>query len=60
MGSKADMPASHPGGGPATLKSTEIKTCRSSRCGEAEMNPTRNHEVAVSIPGLDQWVKDPE
>ena len=22
------------------------------------MNPTRNHEVAVSIPGLDQWVKD--
>ena len=21
-------------------------------------NPTRNHEVVVSIPGLDQWVKD--
>ena len=23
-----------------------------------EMNPTRNHEVAVSIPGLAHWVKD--
>ena len=22
------------------------------------MNPTRNHGVAGSIPGLDQWVKD--
>ena len=23
------------------------------------MNPTRNHEVVGSIPGLEQWVKDP-
>ena len=24
-----------------------------------EMNPTRNQEVAGSLPGLTQWVKDP-
>ena len=26
--------------------------------GAAEMNPTRNHEVAGSIPGLARWYKD--
>ena len=24
-----------------------------------ETNPTRNHEVAGSIPGLAKWVEDP-
>ena len=32
---------------------------RSSRHGTGETNPTRNHEVVGSIPGLPRWVKDP-
>ena len=31
---------------------------RSSCCGAAETNPTSNHEVLLSSPGLAQWVKD--
>ena len=31
----------------------------SSHCGAAEMNPTKNLEVAGSIPGLAQWAGDP-
>ena len=30
---------------------------RSSCCGTAETNPTRNHEVAGSIPGLAKWLR---
>ena len=28
-------------------------------CGTVETDPTRNHEVKGSIPGLAHWVKDP-
>ena len=31
----------------------------SSHRGSVEVNPTRNHEVEASIPGLAQQVKDP-
>ena len=41
-----------------TIGST-IKSRQSSYHGSAEMNPTRNHEVAGLIPGLALWVKDP-
>ena len=32
---------------------------KSSGRGTAETNPTRNREVAESIPGLAQWVQGP-
>ena len=38
------------------LEYTHVK---SSRHGAVETNPTRNHEVVGSLPGLTQWVKDP-
>ena len=38
---------------------SRFKNHWSSHHGTAEMNPTRNHEVADLIPGRAQWVKDP-
>ena len=37
----------------------KINLRRSSCCGTVEMTLTRNQEVVGSIPGHDQWVKDP-
>ena len=41
-------------------KRQKVKPHRwSSHCVTAETNPTKNHVVAGSIPGLAQWVKAP-
>ena len=37
----------------------KIRNLGTSHLGAVVTNPTRNHEVAGSIPGLAQWVKDP-
>ena len=37
----------------------KYRSWRSSRCGAVEMNPTSDHEVVGSIPGLVKWVKNP-
>ena len=36
----------------------KIMIYTSSSHGAAETNPTRNHEIVSSIPGLIQWVKE--
>ena len=42
-------------GAPLHPKKRKSKN-RSSHCGAAEMNPTRNHEVPGLISGLAQWI----
>ena len=41
------------------IESAIEKNFRISHQGTAEMNPTRNHDVAGLIPGLVWWVEDP-
>ena len=55
-------PVSNQGLEPSTLPVPHLlrnKHVWSSHRGAAEVNPTRNNEVAGSVPGLAQWVKDP-
>ena len=49
------------GGSPGTEWEGQERTLRSTPQGVpimSETNPTRNHEVLGSIPGLDRWLKD--
>ena len=40
-------------------KNSRLSHSRSSYCGTVDTNQTGNLQVVGSIPGLDQWVKDP-
>ena len=40
---------------PSKNKNKKVLKVRISRCSAVETNPTRNHEVVGSIPGLPQW-----
>ena len=44
---------------PDGILDLQVRALWSSCCGTMEMNSTRNHEAAGSIPGLAQGVKDP-
>ena len=39
-------------------RGVKLNMGRSSHVAQWLMNPTRNHEVADSIPSLTEWVKD--
>ena len=41
-----------------TVPNLKYLSWGSSRHGAVETNPTRNHEVTGSIPGLVQWVNN--
>jgi len=41
-----------------SVHKSEVQLVWSSHHGAAETNPTRNHEVVGSIPGLVQWVEE--